>query len=505
MILFAAIISVVSVVHVVVSSPQQCYYCVEDDCETMSLWINQTCATSQRSLGTSHCGTAAVRYHEGYLGGVPLETMVKGCFDCTDKSAACFALAGLLKSSLGWVVQQCDINCCNDTNCNTNVSILSQNATNVLRRDAFGTTSCYECEESDNYTCILTQQSQTCRTSRAALGITHCSSAKVKTRNVLTGAVDVSFIRGCISCEDKKSACALLAGSFKFRKYATMLECDIECCNGSYCNDGAAGLSKCFHCMEDDGISCSARQQRQICSLDPQSLGTTHCGSAVGRKRNQNGAIQNYFYRGCFNCSKKKEACFTLGGYWKGDVNAPGATTLLECELQCCDPNVINGSYCNVETPILKPAAITVFTPTVTGPAQCNVCLEKDETSCSENQQTQVCGIDPYSLGTTHCGSAVGRYRQSNGDMVYGFYRGCINCADKMAACAAVGGFRKNVQKWTQLQCEIECCTEDNCNTHTPSLVKDEQPNSAPRGEIHQLFRCTFVAVFIVFACFIVC
>jgi len=82
MILFAAIISVVSVVHVVVSSPQQCYYCVEDDCETMSLWINQTCATSQRSLGTSHCGTAAVRYHEGYLGTVPLETMVKGCFDC---------------------------------------------------------------------------------------------------------------------------------------------------------------------------------------------------------------------------------------------------------------------------------------------------------------------------------------------------------------------------------------------------------------------------------------
>lgn len=57
--------------------------------------------------------------------------------------------------------------------------------------------------------------------------------------------------------------------------------------------------------MEDDGVSCSARQQRQICSLDPESLGTTHCGSAVGRKRSQNGAIQNYFYRGCFNCSSE--------------------------------------------------------------------------------------------------------------------------------------------------------------------------------------------------------
>ena len=53
----------------------------------------------------------------------------------SDKSAACFALAGLLKSSSGWVVQQCDINCCNESNCNTNATILSQNATNVLRRD----------------------------------------------------------------------------------------------------------------------------------------------------------------------------------------------------------------------------------------------------------------------------------------------------------------------------------------------------------------------------------
>ena len=64
-----------------------------------------------------------------------------------------------------------------------------------------GTTNCFECQENDNYTCILNQQSQTCRNGGRSLGITHCSAAKVTTWNVLTGMVDVSFVRGCIDCE----------------------------------------------------------------------------------------------------------------------------------------------------------------------------------------------------------------------------------------------------------------------------------------------------------------
>ena len=62
--------------------------------------------------------------------------------------------------------------------------------------------------------------------------------------------------------------------------------------------------------------------------------------------------------------------CFTLGGFWKGDVVNAGVTTLLECDVDCCDTNVENGSYCNVHTPKLKPAAVTVFTPTGT---VCNI------------------------------------------------------------------------------------------------------------------------------------
>ncbi|XP_068750743.1 uncharacterized skeletal organic matrix protein 2-like isoform X1 [Montipora capricornis] len=357
--------------------------------------------------------------------------------------------------------------------------------------------TCYACDENNENTCILNQQQQLC----AYPLETHCSSAKLKIRNTaLNGLEEFRFVRGCIDCQDKKSACDLLAGNLKTRGM-TVLECEIDCCNnGSLCNDGAAHRPKCWSCtLEGAGSNCAAGQQRQICDIDPESLGTTHCGSAAGRKRNQYGVIQNFFYRGCFDCAKKREACFALGGYWKGDLDNRGATTLLECDLECCDVSGINGSYCNVHTPELKPAAVTVFTPTVTGPAQCNVCLERDATSCSDNQEIQVCGVDPYSLGTTHCGSAVGTYRDSKGDIVHGFFRGCINCADKKAACAAIGGFRKNVQKWTQLECKIECCTGDNCNTQKPSLLKLKS-NKALRTDFHQILLSAVLAFYIAVA-----
>ena len=43
---------------------------------------------------------------------------------------------------------------------------------------------------------------------------------------------------------------------------------------------------------------------------------------------------------------------------------------------------------------------------------------------------------------------------------------------DKKAACAALGGFLKGFRRWTQLECEMECCTGDNCNTQIPILSK---------------------------------
>ena len=54
-----------------------------------------------------------------------------------------------------------------------------------------------------------------------------------------------------------------------------------------------------------------------------------------------------------------------------------------------------------------------------------------------------------------------------------------LSVSDKKAACAAVEGFLKR-RGLAPMECEIECCTGDNCNTNFPSFSK--------RGK--QLFKC---------------
>ena len=70
-----------------------------------------------------------------------------------------------------------------------------------------------------------------------------------------------------------------------------------------------------------------------------------------------------------------------------------------------------------------------VFFSTAAGPAQCYYCLENDSATCSANQRVQTCATDASSLGTTHCGSAAGKYRDRRGNINFGVVRGCINCA----------------------------------------------------------------------------
>ena len=62
----------------------------------------------------------------------------------------------------------------------------------------------------------------------------------------------------------------------------------------------------------------------------------------------------------------------------------------------------------------------------ISGPTQCLSCVESNAGSCFQN--LQVCATNPFSLGTTHCGTAVGKYKDSTGNVVDGFFRGCINC-----------------------------------------------------------------------------
>lgn len=470
--LFLGIILIV--VDVVVASPEQCHQCIGNNCDYLynATWnltelANFTgCASSLYSLGTTHCGSATIRYKASFREYVE---SFRGCFNCSDEREACFALGGFLKALRGWTVMKCQIKCCSETNCNTDTNQSLTKAITVFKENAPGPGRCQACVETDGDLCTLAQHTEDCYLFRSSIGNTHCGSAKLKTRNLLTGAENVTFIRGCINCEDKKAACAILTGYVKVRQYSTVLECEIDCCRDANCNNRAANLKKCNYCLGKDANNCHSISNRrrgpQLCLIDPDALSTSHCGTAVGKYRNENGVVQDYFYRGCIDCADKKTTCFGLGGYLKGDVNNAGQTTVLQCDVSCC-----NSTYCNDHDLNLLPAAVTVFTPTVSGPVQCNVCLENDAASCSKNQQIQICATNPYSLGTTHCGSAVGRYRDSRKNIVYGFFRGCITCADKKAACAAIGGFRKNVQKWTQLECEIECCTGDNCNTQIPSL-----------------------------------
>ena len=67
----------------------------------------------------------------------------------------------------------------------------------------------------------------------------------------------------------------------------------------------AVGLPKCYQCYGNNAATCLAIRRTQICTLGPISFGTTHCGSAVGKYRDQSGKIMDGFYQGCINCTGK--------------------------------------------------------------------------------------------------------------------------------------------------------------------------------------------------------
>ena len=67
----------------------------------------------------------------------------------------------------------------------------------------------------------------------------------------------------------------------------------------------ASGPAKCYECLAEDAEGCFASQDDQTCLSDSDSLGTTHCGSAVGTVRDKKGNIRRGFFRSCINCAGK--------------------------------------------------------------------------------------------------------------------------------------------------------------------------------------------------------
>ena len=62
--------------------------------------------------------------------------------------------------------------------------------------------------------------------------------------------------------------------------------------------------------------------------------------------------------------------------------------------------------------------------------------------------------------------------------------------SDKKAACFALGGALKARAFWILLTCEMECCTESNCNTQTPTLTQAAITVFTPEGNTkHSDFR----------------
>lgn len=92
-----------------------------------------------------------------------------------------------------------------------------------------------------------------------------------------------------------------------------------------------------------------------------------------------------------------------------------------------------------VECKTLQNVSFFLFL-TVSGPKQCITSCLDYAGGCFDGSRTQICASDKLSLGTTHCGSVVGKWEGSRGIgmLIRGgkrvldvFYRGCINCAGK--------------------------------------------------------------------------
>ena len=56
-----------------------------------------------------------------------------------------------------------------------------------------------------------------------------------------------------------------------------------------------------------------------------------------------------------------------------------------------------------------------------------------------------------------------------------------IFVTDKTAACFFLGGYLRN-RGQILLQCKIECCSVDNCNTQIPTLSQDAVTVFSPNG-----------------------
>ena len=69
----------------------------------------------------------------------------------------------------------------------------------------------------------------------------------------------------------------------------------------------AAGPKQCNFCLGPDEASCWENQETDLqCDTAPDSIGITHCATAVGKYRDdKSGNISDFFIRGCVDCASR--------------------------------------------------------------------------------------------------------------------------------------------------------------------------------------------------------
>lgn len=205
-----------------------CHFCAERDRATcVARPQNQTCATDLNSLGTAHCASAVVRYRNQF--GNTMEGFFRGCVDCAENKKTMYAKVGeFFKARRGWFLMQGDIICCTSDNCNTKIPSLPS-ADAQYRH-------CNYCLKSDAATCSANQRNQICATDPESYGTSHCASAVLKYEDK-DGRVRSGFMRGCINCGSKRTACAVIRSDVKRFYDWNLKQCKIECCTDNNCNN----------------------------------------------------------------------------------------------------------------------------------------------------------------------------------------------------------------------------------------------------------------------------
>ncbi|KAL9987825.1 hypothetical protein ACROYT_G002193 [Oculina patagonica] len=128
-------------------------------------------------------------------------------------------------------------------------------------------------------------------------------------------------------------------------------------------------------------------------------------------------------------------------------------------------------------------ATASVSFPSAGNPITCHACISDagpgDDIALCNSEQIRLPCTSPVfpALGQTHCFTAAGRYRYLDGsqEIHTGVARGCIDCSNKTAACEVLAAAFNSYQNWTLLDCNIECCTGDDCNNQDVAVTSEAQ------------------------------